>query len=155
MAKKRAGGTANDGNGSTAVLAVPVEFGGVSIGDQVARIGVKVSRERLNINAADDALCGKRLTGRIVRGDFNPAQKTLFDDVKYEVAGAFDVKRFGVNTKEISFGLSFSVESIDIGELSHLAKQTGGLVVDAIEAIPEEAASDSEEEGEGGEEDED
>jgi len=37
------------------VLDIPVQFGGVSIGDQTARLGVSIDRKSLNLNAADEA----------------------------------------------------------------------------------------------------
>ena len=115
-------------------LNVLVAFSGVSIGDGTARVGVRVLREWLQINKADESLCGRRLTGRIVRlkdGE-DPNQTLMLDEDRHQIAGSFDVKSFGVNQKAISFGLTFSLKDIDISELGFFAKQSGRLIVDQI-----------------------
>jgi hypothetical protein len=137
---------------TTPCLDIPVSFGGVSIGDQTARIGVKISRECLNIDAADEALCGKRLVGKVVLGHNGDSagQGKLFDGADHEISGAFDVKRFSVGPKEITAGLTFSLGSIDLSELGHFAKQSGRMLVESILAIPDDAAN---EDADGGEDD--
>lgn len=152
MAKKRAGGPAKSGNGkaqSADVLAIPVTFQKLGIGTDTARIGCKVNRERLNLLDADGALCGKRLIGSIVQGEFDPLQSKLWDDIEFKIDAAFDVKRFGVSPSEITFGLTFSLQSINAETLTHFANRAGGLIVQNVEAIPDKAeSSDEHEEGE-------
>lgn len=125
----------------TAVLNVPVEFGGVSFGDHVARIGVRVIRQRLNIDAADGALCGRRLNGKImVCPPDEDGTQTHFDgDPEHEVDGVFDVAGFRVSPKHISCGLAFNLSDIDDSELSKFAKKTGRLVVYSVEQLATKA----------------
>ena len=46
-------------------LEIDVQFGNVSIGAENARLGVKIDRGVMDLDKADECLCGKRLTGRI------------------------------------------------------------------------------------------
>lgn len=127
------------------VLNLPVEFSGVAIGEGVARIGFRVRRENLNILAADESLCGRRLTGRaIVTPGSDAANQTYIEgtaaaDGKHEIEGTFDVKRFSVSTKFISAGLTFNLEEIDIKQLGHFSKRSGFLVVNDVGEIPAKA----------------
>lgn len=135
------------------VLDIPVEFGGVSIGDELARLGIKVSRSSLKLAQADKNLVGKRLTGWVQRtknGEVE-GQKRLpgMKDADLTLVGTFDVKRLGVSAEEISFGLAFNVRSVEVGELAQFAKRTGRLVVQGVEEIPEEEADDDEDQEEG------
>lgn len=133
--------TARIGRGS-AVLDVPVNFGDVSIGDGTARIGVRIDRSLLNIDAADELLCGRRLNGRLLvtpPGDAN--SQTYIDpevsgELKHELESTFDVKRFSASPKNITAGLTFSLQEVEVSELSHFAKRGGRLVVASIAAIP-------------------
>lgn len=133
-------------NGQTTVLDVPVEFGGVSIGDATARIGVRIDRSVMNINAADDIFCGHRLTGRVLLGgtDDQPGQTKFVDDIDHQVDGTFDVKRIGVNAKQITTGLTFSLADVDIQELAKFSKGSGRLVVHDVGELPDDAADDDE-----------
>jgi hypothetical protein len=125
-----------------AVLDVPVNFGDVSIGDGTARIGVRIDRSLLNIDAADELLCGRRLNGRLLvtpPGDAN--SQTYIDpevsgDLKHELESTFDVKRFSASPKNITAGLTFSLQEVEVSELSHFAKRGGRLVVASIAEIP-------------------
>jgi hypothetical protein len=124
------------------VLDVPVNFGDVSIGDGTARIGVRIDRSLLNIDAADELLCGRRLNGRLLvtpPGDAN--SQTYIDpevsgDLKHELESTFDVKRFSASPKNITAGLTFSLQEVEVSELSHFAKRGGRLVVASIAEIP-------------------
>lgn len=134
-------------------LSCAVEFGGVSIGDGTARLGLKIDRSNLNIDAADEALCGRRLKGRVVvlKDGEQANQTTFLDGVRHEVSSIFDVKRFGVAPRNITCGLTFSLADIDVEALSHFAKQKGRFIVDEVSAIP---ADDENEEADEDEEDE-
>lgn len=119
-------------------LDLPVAFGGVSIGDGTARLGIKIDRAALTIDKADASLCGRRLAGRVVLGKGDSAQQELINDRQHCVASVFDVKRIGVAPKNISAGLTFSLEDIDVRELSIFAKKSGRLIVDTIAELPDE-----------------
>lgn len=126
-----------------AALNVPVSFGGVSLGQETARIGIKIDRKNLTLAKADKAFSGRRLIGRIVLGheDESPDQTQMFDS-DYCVEGAFDVKRYGVNSVFYATGLTFGLADVDIEELSHFSKGTGRLIVDEIAELPEPEPED-------------
>ena len=136
MAKKKATKEA-----TREVLNVPVQFSNVSIGDQVARIGVAIDRDNLNIDAADECLCGRRLTGLVIvlpPGE-DAAQMTMIDKGdRHEISGSFDVKGFSANRKRIAAGLTFPMAEIPIEQLGHFAKKSGRLIVHELGEIPEE-----------------
>jgi hypothetical protein len=126
---------------SSAVLERVCEFGGVSFGDQVVRIGVRFDRNLLTIQDADDVLVGHRLNGVIAlcRGTDDQNQMTLNDDeFLTQVKGVFDCKRIGVNTKHITASFGFSVEDVNAGIISKFAKGGGRVRIDAVYNLPEE-----------------
>lgn len=135
----------------TATAEKPKRGTNVSIGEGTARVGIRVLREWMTITKADEALCGRRLTGRIVRlkdGE-DPNQTLMLDEDRHQIVGSFDVKSFGVNQKAISCGLTFSTKDIDIRELGFFAKQSGRLIVDQIidlESVDDEESGDPDEE---------
>lgn len=125
-----------------AALNVPVSFGGVNLGQETASIGIKIDRKHLTLNTADKAFSGHRLIGRIILGHFDDGpdtannQASMFDS-DCSVDGAFDVKRFGVNSVYFATGLTFSLADVDIEDLSHFSKGTGRLIVEEIADLPE------------------
>lgn len=134
---------------SKSVLDIRVEFATVSIGETTARIGVKVARESLDLLEADNVLCGHRLTGRVTLGRRDDAKgQQTFDEVDYEVAGTFDVKRFGVNASHITSGLTFNLADIDVAELARFSKGVGRLIVSGVAEIPDGAGSEGDAEHE-------
>lgn len=118
------------------------DFGGVSIGKDTARIGVKISRNVLSLQQADEALCGKRLTGTLRRGNKSdaPSQQNLpgMDSQEPFVNGTFDVKRFGVSPDDVTFGATFAINGLPLESLAELANQSGRLIVTNVELIPED-----------------
>ena len=138
MAKKTTGGAS--------VLDIPVEFGGVSIGDATARLGIRIDRSVCNVNTADDVFCGHRLSGSVVLGanGDSAGQKKIVDDLDHQVSGVFDVKRFGANQKQITTGLTFSLADVDIQELAKFSKGSGRLIVNDVSELPEEESSEEE-----------
>jgi hypothetical protein len=127
-------------NTATTVIDIPVAFGGVSIGDETCRLGVRIMREVCNINSADEVFCGHRLHGKIVLGhsDDSPGQTRMFDD-EYMLDGTFDVKRISVSPGEISTGLTFNKQEVDVEQLARFAKGSGRLIVETVEAIPDDS----------------
>lgn len=138
----------SNGNGQPAVLDIQVEFGGVSIGDATARLGVKIDRSVCSILTADEVFCGHRLSGRVVLGGGSdqPGQQHLVDDLEEMVAGVFDVKRFGANAKQISTGLTFSLADVDITSLAKFSKGAGRLVINEVGELPYDAEEEDDDE---------
>ena len=118
-------------------LDIPVQFGGVSIGESTARLSMRIPKESLNIVAADEAFCERRLNGRVVLGksDDSPGQSKMFEtDVAVEAT--FDIHRFGVSAENYTTGATFKLKEIEVGELARFSKGAGRLVVDSIDVIP-------------------
>ncbi|HMP79304.1 MAG TPA: hypothetical protein PKD54_07625 [Pirellulaceae bacterium] len=137
----------DNGNGQVHDLAV--EFGGVSIGESTARLGLRIKKELLNIIAAEELLCGRRLTGAIQLGGAadNAGQGKLFDcDVA--VPGTFDVHRFGVSIDHYTTGLTFKLNEIEIGDLAQFSKGSGRLRIEGVAAIPTDTVDEDEDEDE-------
>lgn len=126
------------------VLKVGVEFGGVSIGENTARLGVRISRERLNLVAADEVFTNHRLTGSVALGDHDDAngQTTMFEDQNHVIEATFDTKRLGVTATELATGLTFSLSDIDVAELAKFSKGRGVLTVSAVAALPDDEPED-------------
>ena len=127
---------------NSSVLDVPVEFGGLSIGDVTARIGVRIDREHMNIVAADECFTGKRLSVVVSLGSSDPEQKELFKNRLFEVTGSVDVKRLGVTAAQFSAGLTFNLESIDVATIAKFSKGKGRLNVFEVAALPDGHDSD-------------
>lgn len=123
------------------LLELPVAYGNVNLGDEIARVSISMNRSAISLSSADRQLLGKRLIGRIVAraGDAQAEQESLpglADDISLE--GAFDVHSLGVSKKRITTGLSFNIASIDVSVLAHFAKRQGILVVSEIGEIPDD-----------------
>lgn len=119
---------------------VGVKFGGVSIQDVTCRVGaIKIDRERMSLERADDLFANRRLIGRIVLGHADDAagQIELFDG-DIAVYGAFDVKGFRVTASEFGISLTFSRADIDVAQLSQFAKADGRLQISEVADIPED-----------------
>ncbi len=119
-------------------MTLPVDFAGVSIGDGTCRVGIRIPRGELSLAKADKTLCGRRLTGRIVltpNGE-SPNQMYMFEDLKHEIRGTFDIKGYNVRPDWISCGLTFAMSEIDPRELASFAKRQGRLLVQGVTDIP-------------------
>lgn len=129
------------------IVNVPVDFGGVSIGESTARLGVKISRTHLNLVAADEIFCGHRLTGRVLLGgsDDDQYQMTMFRDGEIAIDGSFDVKGIRVTADEMSTGLTFSLADIDVAILARFSKGKGRVIVSHVADISADASDDDDE----------
>lgn len=119
---------------------LPVQFGGVSIGEMTARLGVKIDRKRIDVIKADQSFCDRRLIGSVVLGhaDDDPDQTALWEDADHRIEGAFDVKGFRCNSSHIAIGLTLALAEIDVAELAKFSKGSGRLVVGEIEELEKE-----------------
>lgn len=123
--------------GAHPVLDVPCEFNSVTFGDATANVGIAIQRERVNLDAAEGAFCGKRLTGRILVTAGDDPDQQYFDGMKAQhvVAGVFDCKGFRVSPKWITTAATFALEGLEIEELAHFAKRSGRIVVSLIQGL--------------------
>ena len=120
---------------------IAVKFGGVSIGEDTARLGIVIDRADMpDLLQAESILCGRRLTGDVRVARTNEDTKCLpgMEDVAYCVASTFDVKRIGVSPKHISAGLTFALSEIDVSDLAHFSKKSGWLNVQNVAVLEDE-----------------
>lgn len=129
MAKKKA-----------ALIELDVDFKGVSIGQDTARVSFNVTRDRLSIDDAENYFCGRRLvaTAKLRSGDANGQTHLLKDMAPVSIKAAFDTRKFSVAPEVIGSGLTCLLTEIDVGDFSHLAGREGKLVIESVEDIPEE-----------------
>lgn len=130
------------------VAQIQVMFQSISIGDATCSIGFRIDREKMNLDAADELLCGHRITGRLIaakEGD-DPSQTTMFEADKYEVAGVFDSKKFGVTPRHITARATFSLADVDVEEIAHFAKRNGFIIAELVQQVDEEPPVEDEEE---------
>lgn len=129
-------------------LDLPCSFGGVSIGDKTARIGVSIDRSSMELEQADSTLCARRLTATLVSkpAGENPDQLTL-DGVDADPTlekVSVDVKGFGVSTDHLTFGITFNRKDLDLETLANFAKRSGRVTIHNVAAIPESEANGDE-----------
>ena len=126
------------------VLNVPCSFGTVGFGKDTARIGIKVSREQLGLERADELLCGMRLTGKLTADKTDPDQMQLpgMEGSHESVSGSFDVKSISLKPDEIGFGATFSVATVDQHALIALRSRTGRIVITDAEELQDDVKSD-------------
>ena len=122
-------------------IEIPVEFGNVNIGDETVKISLKIDREKIDLDQADNVFCGRRLTGSVQKGGYDDGdrQSKLFQ-TDINVQGTFDIHRFGVTPKAFTTGLTFKKGEIEVGEISGLAKGKGRLLIDDCIDIPHNVA---------------
>ena len=118
-------------------MSVAVAFGGISIGEDTAKVGFSIDREAMTLEDAESNLCGKRITGRlvVVAGGDDPNQQPLpgMGDIKHELKAVFDVKGFRCTPKLFASGAVFQLSTIQVEELGHFAKKKGRLIVSTVE----------------------
>jgi hypothetical protein len=116
----------------------PCQFGNVNLGDGTASVGVRISKDVLSLANAEAALCGRRLTGSIIRcpQDIDPDQTSIagMDDVD-QVEATFDIKQFTSSPKWFRFGICFPLAEISADILSHFARKTGRFLVQEVKVI--------------------
>lgn len=128
------------GSGPIALTDIPVTFGGVSIGEKTARIGISVHRDWLSLDQCDKLFCERRLNGAVALGHADDAagQAKLWDDADHQISTAFDIKGFRVGTDSVATGLTMNLNEIDIAELAKFSKGVGRLAVYEVTDIPQE-----------------
>lgn len=126
--------------GPVALTDIPVTFGGVSIGEKTARIGISVHRDWLGLEQADKLFCERRLSGAVALGHADDAagQAKLWDDADHQISTSFDIKGFRVLSESLGTGLTMNLSEIDISELAKFSKGVGRLAVYEVTDIPQE-----------------
>lgn len=109
------------------------EFGGVSLGDQVARIGVHADKTVMDPIEADQFLAGRRCTVSIElpEGDA-PGQRRIKGFEPPRIIATSDIKRYSGSDKAWGFGLAFNLSEIDSGVLAQFAKRSGRIDIEVL-----------------------
>jgi len=118
-----------------------VDFGGVSIGDESGRLGVKISRDDMTLEMADELFAGRRLTGEITLaelGDENQERLPGMEDERPPmIESVFDVKRYSAARKQFTVGFTFALSEIFVQDLARFAKRRGRIVINEIDDLEE------------------
>ncbi len=124
------------------------KLGKVSVGDHAASVTLKIERGNLQLDKADECLCGRRLVGQLVscREDEDPKQKNFLQGARPSITGVFDVRGFRVAPETYSTTLSFARSELNGDDLFGLANQTVRLMGVEVGEL-----DDDEPESEGGE----
>lgn len=116
---------------------IRVKFGNVNLGDETARVGITIPRDKLTDEKAIQLLVARRLIGTIVvaEGDVDPRQKNFLEDAAASVQGAFDTRALRIGLKEFGSGLTFALQDVEIEELAHFSKKSGFLWIDEAQEL--------------------
>lgn len=134
---------------------LPVQFGGVTIGDETAAVSVRILHDDLVEQSTGDAkvdhecavvrafqvLCCRRLAGRIVLGrrDEGETQGKLYE-TDLAIEAAFDTNNLNVGHKAVACRLSMAISEVDVGTLAKFSKHDGFFVITSLmEQIDAEA----------------
>jgi ribosome modulation factor len=129
-------------------LDLDVEFGGVSIGDATARLGVRIERGVLDLELADECFGGKQMQCKVTlekRDDAGQQRLPGMEDaVPLTIESSPTCKQFSTNAKRFSAGLTFALSAIDVAELSQFAKRKGRLIISGVDALDDDDPDEDE-----------
>jgi len=124
-----------------AIKKLAVQLGNVSVGQEIARIGVTISRDKLTLEEADALFVQKRLWGKLImrKGQDADNQTTLPDhDGSRELDSVFDSKALRVTRKAYVIGLSFNIDEKIERDIVYFAKRNAYLrLTNTTELEPE------------------
>lgn len=146
MAKRSSASKESKSNKRSSIVDIPVDFGGISLGKDTARIGISFPMSVLSLEKAFETLCGHRLQCAITldkSNDQENGQKRIVDDLDEQIDCLVDVKKIGVSPDTISAGLTLAIVDLDLPRFAKFRKSKGRLVVSSIQPLePEELAAD-------------
>ena len=106
-----------------------VKFGSVNFGKESARIGVHVSRDRLDLEGADRLLTGAQLDVKMTLcSDLNNPTLPMNTDLP-ELSTSATCKSIGVKADAIGFGLTMQIVGLDTQKLIDFRNRDGKLVL--------------------------
>ena len=127
------------------ILEVNVQFGGVSFGDQTARLGISFDEDLFSSKSAEEFLVGSRLKIVAVPGSQDSTsfrQKELVESGK-RLESEVDCKGYSRGMHGFKAGLTFNVSSVDESILVHLRKKAGRLSMERIGSCGHDDDEDS------------
>lgn len=125
-----------------------IEWGGLSIGDSTARLGLKIERNRINLDEADELFCGTRCAVQIENVLPDPKQAQLPGMEGHQIVlveALVDIKSFNVTPKLLSTGLTFNLETVHPELLAKFPKRRGRLFIKHQADLADEAGDEDDE----------
>lgn len=130
-------------------MKVPCTYQNVSINDQAATIGIKLSRSDVNLAKADWMLCNTQIATKL---RFDPGsdedavgQETMVD-IEVELSANFSSKGFRVTSRAIAARFIVPRDVCEISELARFANQSGTLSCKRLGSDKEEEQEEDMEE---------
>lgn len=120
-------------------ISIPVHFTSVGLQLEHRKIGIRIDRQRLSIETADELFAGRRLTGTVevtLDGE-DPNQQALIPGTLSAVESSFDIKSFTAKREYYSCGLVFAVDDVSPDTLNGFLNRSGKITVELNEVIPE------------------
>lgn len=122
------------------LLDVACSFGKVSFGEASVSVPVTLSRDDLNIDAADALLVGRRVTLEIIANGGDQANQQRLPGLEEEIPqikAIAESKKMGVGRKHYSATLNFQLSDVEESEPQHFANKAGRLLVFSVDELPE------------------
>lgn len=114
-----------------------VDFGGVSIGKEGARLEVKIDRNQIaSLELADDLFCCRRLTVDVAVGDVDIDQEELFDKGT-KLSAIVETKGINAGIEKVTVSLNFALNSIYVATLARFSSGVGVLRINEVTDLEE------------------
>lgn len=107
---------------------------------ETRKINIRIKRENLSIDTADDLFSGRRLTVDLeaVKPDDLDGQQEMFEGTMPAIGGKVcDVKAFRVTRDVFTCGLVFDIDAMDAETMESFQKKSAVLRVTGTESIPD------------------
>ena len=111
-------------------LNVAVQFRGVSLGMEKARLGLRFQRAHLTIAQAEKFLCGARL--RLTAILESDGQGELLPNARLKIESVADSQRYSAGPNDLSAGLTFNRKDVDLTALCAFMGKSGTLAAERI-----------------------
>jgi hypothetical protein len=118
---------------------IPVTFGNVTFGEEIASIGVKIDRVHFSPQKADETFCGRRIQGTIAAGPCggNSGQRVMWSDLDHRIDATLESKGVSLKPEYIRATLNLCLRDIEIETLAQFAKRDGLLLIGEVEDLPD------------------
>ena len=128
------------------ILEVNVQFGGISFGDQTARLGISFDRGDFKVCSAEKFMVGARLRIVAIPGvrDATAFRQLELMDAGKRVQADVDCKQYTGGSHAFKSGLTFNVSSVDQTALLALRKKQGRISLERIGSCDDEDEDDDE-----------
>jgi len=122
-----------------------VDFGGVSIGQETARIGVEIDRAKMTLQDADKFLSGSRLKVHLLATPKGECKgQKHFEDMTETIEGEIDCKSFSVTADKFRTGFKFAAAALNLLTFVGFRKRPGKAFIEWIGAASDHDDDDDE-----------